>query len=144
MLDEILAWAGAPSGASPAHRFLEPKEVCTLAEGGLVEIGAHTLSHEMLPAHSSDFQRAEIEQNKAYLENLLGQTVSSFSYPFGEYSPETVSLVRKAGFTCACSVIPDIVWKESDRFLLPRLAVKDWSGEEFEKRLLRWLRGRTD
>jgi peptidoglycan/xylan/chitin deacetylase (PgdA/CDA1 family) len=144
MLDEILAWAGIGSEAPPVHRILESEEVSALAEGGLVEIGAHTLSHEMLPAHTVDFQQTEIEKNKVYLENLLGQAVISFSYPFGEYSRETVSLVREAGFTCACSVIPDVVWRDSDRFLLPRFAVNDWNGEEFEKQLWCWFSGRKD
>jgi peptidoglycan/xylan/chitin deacetylase (PgdA/CDA1 family) len=144
MLDEVLRWAGAPSGGMSTHRILEPEEVRALAQGGLVEIGAHTVSHEMLPAHTTDFQRTEIEQNKTYLENLLGHAVASFSYPYGEYSPQTVTLVKEAGFTCACSVILDVVWRHSDRFLMPRLAVNNWTGEEFENRLLRWLRGRTD
>jgi peptidoglycan/xylan/chitin deacetylase (PgdA/CDA1 family) len=143
-LDQILEWAPTPSGVSPPHRFLEPDEVRKLGEGGLVEIGAHTVSHEMLPVHRMDFQRNEIEQNKIYLENLLGHAVVSFSYPFGEYSPETISLVREAGFSCACSVIPDVVWRASDPFLLPRLGVLDWDIEKFEKRLLRWLRGRME
>jgi peptidoglycan/xylan/chitin deacetylase (PgdA/CDA1 family) len=144
MLDQIRSWTGTRSEAPVAHRFLGSEEALALADGGLVEIGAHTLSHEMLPAHTVEFQRIEIEKNKAYLENLLGRAVTSFSYPFGEYSPETISLVRSAGFMDACSVIPDVVWKKSDRFLLPRLAVNDWSGEEFEKRLSRWLGGRRE
>jgi peptidoglycan/xylan/chitin deacetylase (PgdA/CDA1 family) len=144
MLDEIVAWAGARLEVPTVHRFLEPEEIGALAEGKLVEIGAHTLSHELLPAHTAAFQRAEIEQNKLYLEDLLAQPITSFSYPFGEYSPETVSLVREAGFISACSVIRDIVWRKSDRFLLPRFGVNDWRGEEFERQLLRWFRGRTD
>lgn len=140
MLDEILVWAGSLPNAAPTHRYLDPEGVRTLARGELVEIGAHTMSHEMLPAHPVAFQRSEIMQNKTYLEKLLGHPVTSFSYPFGEYAPETVSVVREVGFSCACSIIPDVVWRDSDRFLLPRFAVDNWSGEEFEERLKKWFR----
>jgi peptidoglycan/xylan/chitin deacetylase (PgdA/CDA1 family) len=140
MLDEILAWSGSLPNADPIHRFLDSEGIRTLSRGGLVEIGGHTMTHEMLPAHPVPFQRNEIMENKIYLEELLGYPVASFSYPFGEYAPETVSLVREAGFSCACSVIPDVVWQDSDRFLFPRFAVNDWNGQEFKQRLEKWFR----
>jgi peptidoglycan/xylan/chitin deacetylase (PgdA/CDA1 family) len=143
ILDEIIVWAEADSVPRVTHRPLAPDEVCALARGGLVEIGAHTMRHEMLPAHPEAFQRSEIEQSKTYLENLLSGPIVSFSYPFGEYTEGTVSLVQKAGFACACSTIWGEVSRHSDRFKLPRFGVKDWSGEAFEWHLLRWFRGRT-
>jgi peptidoglycan/xylan/chitin deacetylase (PgdA/CDA1 family) len=142
-MDEILTWAGDASPARPSHCPLLPDEVCSLTEGGLVDVGAHTMSHALLSAHTKDFQQAEIRQSKVYLEELLGNPVTSFCYPFGKYSEETVSLVREAGFTCACSIIKERVQRRSDRFQLPRFSVLDWGGDEFEKRLLGWFHGRS-
>lgn len=143
-LDDILTWAGDASTARPSHCPLLPDEVRTLAEGGLVDVGAHTMSHELLTVHPTDFQRVEIQQSKAYLEGLLGYSVTSFCYPFGKYTEDTITLVREAGFVCACSLIKDRVQRQSDRFQLPRFGVLDWSGQEFERRLLGWFRGRRD
>jgi peptidoglycan/xylan/chitin deacetylase (PgdA/CDA1 family) len=139
MLDEMNAWAASPSDVAHTHRFLDAEGIRPLARGGLVEIGAHSLNHEMLPAHPAAFQYSEINENKAHLEGLLDHPVDAFSHPFGEYAAETVSLVREAGFSCACSVIPDVVWQDSDRFLFPRFAVNDWNGQEFKQRLEKWF-----
>jgi peptidoglycan/xylan/chitin deacetylase (PgdA/CDA1 family) len=140
-LCEIRAWADADSAARSSHRILGREEVRTLAAGGLVEVGAHTTSHEMLPIHSEAVQRREIEESKRYLEDLLGNPVRSFSYPFGEYAENTVSLVRQAGFDSACTVTKGPVYLATDRFQLPRFAVHNAASQKFEKDLLRWLRG---
>ena len=139
VLDEILTWAGTEAVERSTHRSLVPEEVRTLGEGEIVEIGAHTVTHPFLPAHSGTFQRDQIQQSKAYLDELLGYPVTSFAYPFGNYTAETVPLVREAGFTCACSCVEETVWRHDDCFQLPRFEVQNWNGEEFAKRLWRWL-----
>jgi hypothetical protein len=51
------------------------------------------------------------------------------------------SLVREAGFDCACSNVPDIVRPRTDPFQLPRFEVQNWEGQELEKRLMSWFEG---
>jgi peptidoglycan/xylan/chitin deacetylase (PgdA/CDA1 family) len=104
-----------------------------LASGGLVEIGAHTLTHPTLPPQPLEIQRAEIFQSKAACETLSGRKVISFSYPFGDSVPATAELVREAGFTSACSA--GRVNRGTERFRLPRLTVQDWDGAELERRM---------
>ena len=139
-LDEIMAWADLKPGARPTHRPLTSDEVCMLEQGGLIEVGAHTVTHPSLAAHSLSFQRKEITQSKIDLEEVLGHRVTSFSYPHGSFTEETVALVRDAGFICACSTVNDNVWRNTDLFQLPRFGVRNWSGAEFERRLLKWFR----
>jgi peptidoglycan/xylan/chitin deacetylase (PgdA/CDA1 family) len=114
-------------------------EVCALEQGGLLEVGAHTVTHPLLAAHALAFQRDEIRRSKALLEEALGHPVTSFAYPYGAYTKETPALVREAEFNCACSTVKATVWRRSDRFQLPRCDGKDWTGEEFEKQLLMWF-----
>ena len=140
-LDEILTWAGAEPVARPTHRSLVPEEVFTLGQGGLVEIGAHTVTHPFLSAHSVAFQRDEIQRSKAYLDEFLDYPVTSFSYPFGDYTAQTVPLLLESGFACACSTVETTVWQHSDCFQFPRFGVENWNGEEFAKRLFRWFHG---
>lgn len=142
-LDAILAWSGCRPVTRPTHRSLRPDEISLLARGGLVSVGAHTVNHPLLPAHPAALQRDEIRQSKAYLEEVLGHPVTSFSYPFGGYGAETVPLVREAGFRYACSTIEAPVLRRSDRFLLPRYEVSDWNGEEIERRVSQWFGGPT-
>ncbi|NJL11188.1 MAG: hypothetical protein HC908_16325 [Calothrix sp. SM1_7_51] len=65
--------------------------------------------------------------------------MTSFAYPYGSYTVETVKLVRNLGLDCACSTVEGLVWKGSDAFLLPRYHIHDWSGEEFGQHLEKWF-----
>jgi peptidoglycan/xylan/chitin deacetylase (PgdA/CDA1 family) len=143
-LDELLTWASADPTSRPTHRILAPDELVRLAEGGLVEVGAHTQTHSVLSALPVVMQKSEIMGSKACLEEILGHPVTSFAYPFGsrsDYARETVAILRDAGFTYACSNFGDVVWRGTDRFQLPRVLVRDWDGNEFSERLQRWFRG---
>src|SRR5262249_24843168 len=46
--DQLVAWAGAGRLARPTHRRLSPDELLILAQGSLVEVGAHTVTHPVL------------------------------------------------------------------------------------------------
>jgi len=138
-LDQILTWSNTKLEIRSNYRSLLPEEVCVLGQGELVEIGAHTVTHPFLSAHSIAFQQEEIQGSKAYLQELLNRPITSFSYPFGNYTAQTVRLIQEAGFTCGCSTIPGTVWQGSNCFQFPRFQVENWDGEEFVKRLLRWF-----
>jgi peptidoglycan/xylan/chitin deacetylase (PgdA/CDA1 family) len=140
-LNQLLAWAGAAADGRPTHRTMTSDEVRRLAEGGLVEVGSHTVTHPVLSQLSSASQRHEIQASKAHLEEILGEPVRSFAYPFGgeaDYSVETANILREAGFDCACSNFPGVVWGDTDRYQLPRIDVRNWDGDEFAG-YLRWL-----
>lgn len=139
VLDELLAWASTKAKGRLTHRTLSQQEVATLARGGLVEVGAHTVTHPVLSALPAASQRDEIQQSKARLEKMLGCPVTSFAYPYGKYRAETVPIVRETGFTCACSTFAGTVERDADRFQLPRVPVEDWNGEGFSQRLSQWF-----
>ena len=139
VLLEIESWAGVGELEKKGRpRAMTGEEAIELSAGGLIEIGSHTASHfpltRLLPAE----QRHEITESKSALENLLGRSVSSFSYPDGAFSREVVSLVQQAGYQCACISINDIVRRGSHRFQLPRFWIPDWDGEAFERWLWKW------
>jgi peptidoglycan/xylan/chitin deacetylase (PgdA/CDA1 family) len=142
LLDELRVWAGMDSAGRPSHRPLTRNEILKLAQGGLVEIGAHTVTHPVLSFLSEQEQRAEIKDSKSRLEEILGNPVTSFSYPFGlrdDYSATTVSIVKESGFDCACANCMGIVRPKADRFQLPRVVVRDWDGDEFSRWLKEWF-----
>ncbi|MGH8001477.1 MAG: polysaccharide deacetylase family protein [Brasilonema sp.] len=140
-VDDILTWSTAEPTARPTYRSLLPEELSALKQGQLVEIGAHTVTHPFLSAQSIASQRDEIQRSKADLEEILNHPVTSFSYPFGNYTVQTIELTRSAGFDCACSTVKDIVWRKSNCFELPRVGVENWDGEEFAKQLSRCFNG---
>lgn len=138
-LDEILTWAEAEPVARLTHRPLVLEEIRDLEQKEIVEVGAHTVNHPLLSAHSTEFQRQEIQQSKAYLEKILDHPVTSFAYPFGAYTQQTVPLVEEAGFTYACSTVEETVRQYSDCFQLPRFEILNWNKKEFEQQLLQWF-----
>jgi peptidoglycan/xylan/chitin deacetylase (PgdA/CDA1 family) len=144
VLDELLRWADVEPAGRPSYRCLSLQEVFTLTQGNLVESGAHTVTHPVLATLPLDSQLDEIRRSKARLQEIVSRPVTSFAYPYGkqrDYAAETVSMVREAGFACACCNFAGAVEQSTDRFQLPRVHVQDWDGEDFAKRLSGWFDG---
>jgi peptidoglycan/xylan/chitin deacetylase (PgdA/CDA1 family) len=142
ILEELRMQAGVPSVSRVTHRTLSPDEVFRLVDGNLIEVGSHTVTHPILSTLPVDAQRTEIRESKVRLERILGHSVTNFSYPYGlrsDYTAKTISFVRAAGFTCACSNFADVIGRDSDRFQLPRVLVRDWGEKEFVRRLGEWF-----
>jgi peptidoglycan/xylan/chitin deacetylase (PgdA/CDA1 family) len=140
--DDLLEWAGATGSARPMRRPLSASEIGELSNGGLIEIGCHTVTHPQLSKLTSDAQWREICQSKASLEEILGKPVTAFAYPYGrerDYTGETITIVRNAGFDCACSTSVGVVRRSADPFQLPRLQVPDVDGDSFARILSEWL-----
>jgi peptidoglycan/xylan/chitin deacetylase (PgdA/CDA1 family) len=134
----IQGWSGAPLILRSSHRPLSAHELAKLAEGGLIEIGAHSVTHPIMSRLSRSSQREEVCSAKTYLEQILHQSIVSFAYPYGhpsDYTMETIQILRDAGFQCACSTIHGAVSRGSDLFQLPRVYVGNWDPEVFKRHL---------
>jgi peptidoglycan/xylan/chitin deacetylase (PgdA/CDA1 family) len=136
MLDTIQEWAGRNSSpAESTGRPLTCQQVRQLASGPGIEIGGHSVTHSSLAILDRAAQQSEILENKRGLETLLGRPLRHFSYPHGEFSENTVSLLKQAGYDSACTTQNVAVDRPVDPFRLPRISVEDWNGEEFARRL---------
>lgn len=122
------------TGKLGAEGYLSSEGVVKLAGSGLVDIGAHTVTHPVLPALPAPARRLELTESKRALEELLGRQVRHFAFPFGRTSDST-ELVRAAGYASACTTRPGVVHEGADPFRLPRLFVGDWDGDELLRRL---------
>lgn len=124
----------------PFNRPMTRTELRQMAASPLVEIGAHTMSHCMLPELSAELQRAEIIGSRQQCLELTGDYPSGFAYPFGGLDTDTPGLVRSAGFDRAYSTDNELVWECSDQMLLPRVGVRNYSIQEFSARFrMAWL-----
>jgi peptidoglycan/xylan/chitin deacetylase (PgdA/CDA1 family) len=111
---------------------LTSAELVRLADGGIVEIGAHTLNHPVLSNLSVAEQSKEIVGSKRIIEDKVRTPVTSFAYPYGnrtDFNGETAQVVARAGFLRACSATPGVARSGRSPFALPRIPVKDWSEE---------------
>jgi len=69
------------------------------------EVGGHTKSHPVLRGLPYELQLLEIEANKGELEKRLGRKVTSFCYPRGRYSNDTIEILKKVGYEEARTTI---------------------------------------
>lgn len=143
LLAQLQAWAGIDPAPLPEHRMMNVEELRRLRAGGLLELGAHTVTHPLLSAETDDEQALEITQSKQQLEAFLDETATSFSYPFGgrhDFTPASIAAAWAAGFHCACANFRGWVTPQVDRFQLPRFVVRDGDGEAFARQLDTWRR----
>ena len=143
-LRDLAQWAGLPINGRSDYRALNHAELQELTKDGLVEVGAHTVTHPVLGGQAASVQFREIVESRQYLEDALGRPVTSFAYPYGavdDVGPETVALTRKAGFDVACGNFPRPVTQRSNPFWLPRCVVRDWDGDEFGRQLKAYFDG---
>jgi peptidoglycan/xylan/chitin deacetylase (PgdA/CDA1 family) len=135
LVTALCTWAAVEIEANSAHRPLTVEEVRRLVVPGLIDIGAHTVTHPVLPLLDEPEQRAEIEGSRAASEEMIGDAIHTFAYPFGEFDEVTAACVRAAGFACACTTEAGTVSIQTDPMRLPRFAVGNWDGDDLARRL---------
>lgn len=104
-------------------------EIRKMSDEGMF-FGAHTVNHPILTQVSIEEARYEIVQSKKDIETELEKQITAFSYPNGrssDYNPEIVDIIRNAGFKCAMTSIPHMVFADSDPYRLGRIQI----GEDF-------------
>jgi peptidoglycan/xylan/chitin deacetylase (PgdA/CDA1 family) len=135
LLKRLCNWAGIEIEATSVHRALTAEEVRRLLEPGFVDIGAHTVTHPALSLLGEADQRSEIAGSRAACEELIGEPIPAFAYPFGDFDDTTAACVRDAGFACACTTHAGRVSRRSDPMRLPRVATGNWSGDHLVRQL---------
>jgi peptidoglycan/xylan/chitin deacetylase (PgdA/CDA1 family) len=102
-----------------------------------VEIGAHSVTHPLLPQLSEAEQISEIQNSKSELE-ALGRKVIGFAYPNGSFSQQTCDLIKKSGFSYACTSRQAAVRQGSDGYQLPRIWAPNIGGKNFDAWISAW------
>ena len=138
ILDELSVWAGLSIEGRSQYYVVDREALYELAANPGITIGAHTVTHASLAHLSFEVQKNEIETSRAELEDWLSQPVSIFAYPYGkvgDYSPDTVQLVRNAGFKIACNSVCGSLEPGIDHLQLNRCGVHNWPIDQFRKNL---------
>ncbi len=131
----FIAWDAL---GSPAFRgglpMMSRDHVRELAALPGITIGSHTLSHPKLSRLDPEVQRRELCDSKAVLEDWLGKPVETFCYPFGDYAPGTVELVRACGYRLAVTTRVG-AFRVDRPFEIPRIPVSRFSESILEATL---------
>jgi len=131
VLERLVAWSGLELIPRQDHRMMLGAEVRALSRIPGCAIGSHSARHLLLPAQPPDVQRAELLDCKRTLEELIGQPVPSFCYPFGEHSPALAEIVRLTPHVLGVTVDKGLVTESTDAMLVPRFEIADCTVGEF-------------
>jgi peptidoglycan/xylan/chitin deacetylase (PgdA/CDA1 family) len=115
--------SATPADPADPNAPLSADQVRVLSDGGLVEIGAHTMSHPILTNADCAVQIAEIRGSKEKLESWTGKPVHAFAYPNGDFTRQTMKLVSEAGFACAFTMEEGFAPRNALSFATPRFLV---------------------
>ena len=124
--------ANVSEAARPSHRAITAAEVVKMTTSGLIEIGAHSVTHPVLSQLTIAEQRAEIGRSRDACVDLVGRRPQAFAYPYGDYDSDSVKIVGDAGFDVACTTRPYGIGVRSQMLRLPRLAVGNWKASELK------------
>ena len=124
--------------------------LCELAKDPLVTIGAHTVSHPVLSALSSEKVRAEMLDSQKRIESRIGLPVTHFCYPFGsrkEAGVREFEIARNIGFKTATTTRWGNIFPKHFAHMnaLPRVPLtNEFSWDDFRQQSLRrFWRGRV-
>jgi len=109
----------------------------------LITIGSHTVTHPNLATLSEQDARAELDNSRAALAQILKRKIAAFSFPYGEFTPNLVEWCYDAGYEQVFTTLPETRSGGWDKSTIGRTAVEpdDWP-LEFRLKLLgayRWL-----
>ena len=126
--------------------FLSPEELRLLDRQHGVTIGAHGATHVPLAECGDRQLKEELAGSKAYLEDLLGHSVDTFSYPHGSVNRRVRDAAERAGFQIGATSRFDLNRFERDPLLVCRTDI--WAADSdavFSRKLAGdwdWMRWR--
>jgi peptidoglycan/xylan/chitin deacetylase (PgdA/CDA1 family) len=128
VLDAIFTEAGGDERALCEALYLDWDDARALAEAG-VELGGHTVRHEVLSRLSPDEARAELEAcRNSMAAQLPGWEPRVFAYPFGrrwDYDEGTREALRAGGWSLAVNTHAGTNGPDSPPLDLRRIPIDD-------------------
>ncbi len=119
-IGQFNGWDVRRSFKRPKH--LSSDQIQTLFKNG-IGFGSHGLHHRFLTHCSRLEVKAELEESKSRLENLLQHPIQSFAYPYGSVDSETTDMVQSAGYRIAFSLNPCKESSADAMYRFPRMGI---------------------
>lgn len=125
-------WLAAGSAKVPADswRPLTTEHCREMQAGGLIELAAHTHTHEDFRCKPNDL-RLDLQRNRQELLERFGIAQATFAFPYGVVrdgfagSP-LAEVARDAGFLCSLSTEPELVRRGQDPFSWGRFTAEQY------------------
>jgi len=99
---------------------LTPEQLREMDSAG-VEIGSHTVTHQILTKVSVDRLQYELCESRSRLESILGRNVTLLGYPNGDHNKSVQSEAVRAGYRCAVTADYGLNGEGSNPLALKRI-----------------------
>jgi peptidoglycan/xylan/chitin deacetylase (PgdA/CDA1 family) len=113
-------------------RGMRPYQVKELAKSDLFEIGAHSVSHEILTQCSKEEAKRQITESITRLSQITESEIALFAYPDGDYNADMEAFVRQAGCKAAVTTEAAFVTNDKGPYSLPRIGIGSGIESDFE------------
>lgn len=120
MLGQAASWFARDGRDTPL--LMSAARVRELRRAG-IDFGSHSVSHAKLAEQSTQRIQEEISRSKAELEDVLGESVRHFCYPYGSHDLRVVEAVAEAGYESATTCARACATAADDPLTLPRKAI---------------------
>lgn len=115
-----------PCKSYNGYASMSREQIQTLSREPLATLGAHTVHHYPLSRLETEVAREEMLLSKNFVEEILGQPVEHFAYPYGsadEAGEREFQLAAEVGFKTAVTTRIGNVFPEHTRALtaIPRI-----------------------
>ena len=122
------------------------EQIREMSADPLIEIGAHTINHQVLSKLTDFAVQKEMEGSRDKIESEINQKVEHFSYPFGtrkEVGQREFRIAKKCGFKTSTTTTIANIFKEHKDLLeqLPRIPVNQKRDNGKINYLNLWLNG---
>lgn len=104
-------------------KMLSIEQLIELSNETLCTLGGHTFSHIRLNRLSNEEQYKEIIECKLWLENVIDKTVEHYAFPYGEYTQDTIDIMKQIGVKCSVAAWGGGVRITHRQFDVPRKLV---------------------
>ncbi|PZS40931.1 MAG: polysaccharide deacetylase [Pseudonocardiales bacterium] len=134
VIADLLGGANFWDQLGPRKTLMTAEDIRHIAASGL-EIGSHSRRHVSLTSITAADLSAEVSGSRTVLQEVSGQDVSGFCYPYGHVDAKAVNAVRAAGYHYGCAI-----WRSQLTALhaLPRSYIGDRDGSL--RLLAKWYR----
>ena len=102
----------------PDEKAISDDEIRILHSMGM-EIGSHTLTHQLVTGRPAGEVRYELSESKMRLEDILGVPVTSFSYPQGAFNAVVRAALVDTGYQIGRSTVAFRTAYDFDPLLMP-------------------------
>lgn len=123
---EILAEKNIPftiyitSSLINKNNYMNSNDIYNISLINNCVIGAHGHNHLRLAEHDPQIQKTELKKSKHIIENIIGKSINTFSYPHGSFNTNTIEIAKQLGYQSAASSIKGFNNKSTNKFMLKR------------------------